>query len=396
MSELFLRKGAERRLRAGHLWIFSNEVDTARNPLTQFRSGDCVQVRNAAGEALGSAYMEPNALICARLYAPQRECALDVAFFSAQLRTALQLRESFFQQPYYRLVYGDSDGLPGVVIDRFGEYLVLQLNNPGLERYLDVLLQSLEAVVSPAGVLLRTDSRSRREQGLAEDSAVVIGEVPEAVALVENGVKFTAPVRAGQKTGWFYDHRMNRARLRDWVVDKSVLDVYSYVGGWGVQAAVFGAREVCCVDSSAAALEQVADNAALNAVAAQVSCIGGSAPETMTRLREEGRTFDVVVLDPPAFIQRRKDLKKGITAYRRINDYALRLLNPGGLLVSASCSMQLPRADLIGAMQQAAVRAKCALQIVEQGGQGPDHPVHPAIPETEYLKAVFARKLPAA
>lgn len=393
MSDLFLRRGAERRLRAGHLWIFSNEIDTARNPLTQFSSGDCVQVRNAAGECLGSAYVEPNALICARLYAPLRECALDADFFTGRLRTALDLREAFFSAPYYRLVYGDSDGLPGVVIDRFGDYLVLQLNNPGLERYLDALLQSIEEVVAPVGVLLRADSRSRREQGQAEDSRVVIGQVPDYVPLVENGVKFSVPVLAGQKTGWFYDHRMSRARLQSWVADKSVLDVYSYVGGWGIQAAVFGARAVCCVDSSVAALEQVAANAALNSVDSKVSTIGGSAPEVMAQLRGEGRTYDVVVLDPPAFVQRRKDLKKGITAYRRINDYALRLLNPGGLLVSASCSMQLPRADLIGAIQQAAVRANCRLQIVEQGGQGPDHPVHPAIPETEYLKAVFARKL---
>jgi len=172
-----------------------------------------------------------------------------------------------------------------------------------------------------------------------------------------------------------------------------VLDVYSYTGGWGVQAAAFGASEVICLDSSAQALEGVAANAGLNNLRDRVTTLRGSAPETMSSLQQQGSSFDVVILDPPAFVQRKKDLKKGITAYRRINELGLKLLNPGGLLVSASCSMHLSRADLMAAIQQAAVRAGCQLRVVEQGAQGPDHPIHPAIPETEYLKAVFARKL---
>jgi 23S rRNA (cytosine1962-C5)-methyltransferase len=240
---------------------------------------------------------------------------------------------------------------------------------------------------------LRGDSRSRREQGLSEDSEVVYGEVPEHVALEENGVQFLAPVYAGQKTGWFYDHRMARALLAPWVQDKSVLDVYSYIGGWGIQAAAFGAADVCCLDSSAQALEGVQANARLNGLEERVTVRRGSAPETMAAMRSEGCQFDVVILDPPAFIQRKKDLKKGIAAYRRINELGLQLLRPGGLLVSGSCSMHLSRADLMLAMQQAAVRAGCQLRVVEQGAQGPDHPIHPAIPETEYLKAIFARKL---
>ena len=291
------------------------------------------------------------------------------------------------------MVYGDSDALPGLVVDRFGDYLIVQLNNAGLERYREPLLSVLVAVLQPRGILLRADSRSRREQGLPTGSEVVYGEVPEQVPLEENGVQFLAPVYEGQKTGWFYDHRMSRARLAAWVDGKSVLDVYSYIGGWGIQAAAFGASEVCCLDSSARALEGVKANAGLNGLQDRVSTLRGSAPETMASLISEGRRFEMVILDPPAFIQRRKDLKKGIAAYRRINELGLQLLEPGGLLVSASCSMHLARADLIGAMQQAAVRSGCQVRIVEQGAQGPDHPVHPAIPETEYLKAVFARKV---
>lgn len=392
MLDLFLRKGADHRLRGGHLWVYSNEVDTARSPLQQFSAGDLVVVRNVNGKLLGSAYMDPNALICARLYAAGEQRDMDVQFFSERLSAALDARQAAFDKPFYRLVYGDSDSLPGLIIDRFGDILVMQLNNSGLERYLEPLLQALLAVINPRGILLRGDSRSRRDQGLSTDSEVVHGEVPQQVPLEENAVHFLAPVFEGQKTGWFYDHRMSRARLAAWVKDKTVLDVYSYIGGWGVQAAVFGSTNVCCLDSSAQALEGVKANALLNGVQDRISTLRGSAPEQMESLYAQGRRFDVVILDPPAFIQRRKDVKKGIAAYRRINELALQLVNPGGLLVSASCSMHLPRADLISCVQQAAMRIGCEVRIVEQGGQGPDHPIHPAIPETEYLKSVFVRK----
>jgi 23S rRNA (cytosine1962-C5)-methyltransferase len=393
MRDLLLRQGADHRLRGGHLWVFSNEVDSDRSPLGGFVPGDLVTVRNANGKLLGSAYMEPNALICARLYAAGEQRALDGQFFAARLATALALRQAAFDKPFYRLVYGDSDTLPGLVVDRFGDVLVVQLNNSGLERHREPLLQVLVAALAPSGILLRADSRSRREQGLPTESEVVYGTVPPQVPLEENGVQFLAPVFDGQKTGWFYDHRMSRARLATWVRGKRVLDVYSYIGGWGVQAAAFGASAVCCVDSSAQALECVATNARLNQLQDRVTTRRGSAPELMEAMQADGALFDVVILDPPAFIQRKKDLKKGITAYRRINELGLQLLQPGGLLVSASCSMHLSRADLIDALQQAAVRAGCEIRVVEQGAQGPDHPIHPAIPETEYLKAVFVRKL---
>lgn len=393
MKHLFLRKGADHRLRGGHLWVYSNEVDSARSPLGSFVPGDLVEVRNTNDRLLGSAYMEPNSLICARVYAPGEQCAMDEDFFTARLATALAIRQAAFDKPFYRLVYGDSDTLPGLVVDRFGDVLVVQLNNSGLERYREPLLKALVATVASGGILLRADSRSRREQGLPTDSEVVYGDVPHDVPLEENGVHFTAPVYDGQKTGWFYDHRMSRARLADWVEGKSVLDVYSYIGGWGIQAAAFGATAVCCLDSSAQALEGVEANVRLNQLQDRVTTCRGSAPEVMTDMKAQGTLFDVVILDPPAFIQRKKDIKKGVAAYRRINELGLQLLQPGGLLVSASCSMHLARADLIIALQQAAVRTGCQIRVVEQGAQGPDHPIHPAIPETEYLKAVFVRKL---
>ncbi|NND66810.1 MAG: class I SAM-dependent rRNA methyltransferase [Halioglobus sp.] len=390
MQDLFLRRTADRRLRGGNLWVYSNEIDTDRSPLANFAPGDAVLVRTAGGQLLGSAYLDPNALICGRLYAPGEERQFDATLLGERVAAALALRRRLFDSDNYRLAYGDSDLLPGMVVDRFGDVLVLQMNNPGLERHLDAITAALLNVVNPGGLLLRADSRARREQNSDAAPQVLHGSVPERVPFTENGVHFEAPVYSGQKTGWFYDHRVSRAHLHNYVAGARVLDVYSYIGGWGVQAAVFGAGEVLCIDSSAAALDGVDNNAALNDVAARVSTMRGAAADALQQLATQGQQFDVVILDPPAFVQRRKDLKKGITAYRRINELALKLLAPNGLLVSASCSMHLSRADLMSAVQQAASRAECPLRVVEQGGQGPDHPVHPAIPETEYLKTLFA------
>ncbi|TXS93938.1 class I SAM-dependent rRNA methyltransferase [Parahaliea maris] len=391
-NELFLRRGGDRRLRGGHLWVYSNEVDTARSPLSDFSAGDCVAVRASNGALLGSAYLEPNNLICARLYAPGREISF-VESLPEALSAALTGREQAFDRPCYRLVYGDSDLLPGLVVDRFDDYLVVQLNNAGIERYEAAIVDALVGLLAPAGVLLRADSRNRREQGLEDRIAVVHGEVPERLPLEENGVRFEAPVHAGQKTGWFYDHRMARARLAPYVAGREVLDVYNYIGGWGIQAAAYGASAVCCLDSSATALDGVEVNARLNGLEDRVSTLQGSAAEAMETLVAEGRRFGVVILDPPAFIQRKRDIKKGIKAYQRINALGLKLLEPGGVLVSGSCSMHLSRADLVAAVQAAAVRVGRQVRLIEQGAQGPDHPIHPAIPETEYLKALFFRAL---
>lgn len=395
-ADLFLRSGADRRLGAGHLWVYSNEIDVQRTPLQGFTAGDRVAVRKATGELVGSAYMEPQALICARLYAPGEDRALDARLLQALVARALASREALLADACYRLIYGDSDGIPGLVVDRFGDYLVLQFHNAGIECHEAEIVAALVALVQPLGILLRADSRSRREQNLPERIEVVYGEVPETVPLRENGVSFEVPVFKGQKTGWFYDHRMARARLAAYAPGKRVLDVYSYIGGWGIQAAAFGASEVYFVDSSATALAGVLANARLNGCEHRIQLRQGQAAEALQTLQQEGESFDLVILDPPAFIQRRKDIKKGIKAYQRINELGLKLLRPGGVLVSGSCSMHLTRADLMAAMQGAARRSGCELRVLEQGGQGPDHPVHPLIPETEYLKSVFARRLSPA
>ncbi|MEP5765745.1 MAG: class I SAM-dependent rRNA methyltransferase [Halieaceae bacterium] len=388
--ELHLRRGADKRLRGGHCWIYSNEIDSKRSHLGDFTAGDPVNIMAASGQQLGSAYMEPQSLICARMLGRQPDLQMTVDWLRQRIEQALLLRERYFAKPFYRLLYGDSDGVSGVVVDRFGDYLVLQLNTAGAERYQQALLEALALTLKPVGILLRCDSRSRREQGLEERIECALGTVPDRVAVEENGVSFLAPVQAGQKTGWFYDHRNNRAQLQQLCKGQRVLDVYSYVGGWGVQAAAAGADAVFCVDNSQTALELVNENAALNGVEARVSGLHGRADQVMQDLQANAEQFDIVVLDPPAFIQRRRDLGKGRKAYQRINEMALRLLQPGGMLVSASCSMHLPEADLVEAIRAAGRRSERDLRLTGFGGQGADHPVHPAIPETRYLKAVFA------
>ncbi|HYW08476.1 MAG TPA: class I SAM-dependent rRNA methyltransferase [Longimicrobium sp.] len=390
LPPLRLRKDEDRRLRAGHLWVFSNEVDVVATPLTAYQPGDLVEVQDARGAPMGVGYVNPRSLIAARLVSRDRNATLDRAFLRGRIRRAVALRDTVFGTPFYRAVFGESDGLPGLVVDRFGDQLVVQITTAGMERVRDEIVAALQSELAPAGILFRNDVPGREMEGLPGYVETAAGEVPDTLALEENGVKFEVPI-AGQKTGWFYDHRMNRARLAAYVRGARVLDVFSYVGGWGVQAAAYGAESVVCVDASAPALEGVARNAELNGVGERVSSRRGDAFEILRQLAAGGERFDVVVLDPPAFVKRKKDLKEGEEAYRRLNTLAMDVLRQDGVLVSASCSYHMPRASLQDAVLRAGRRQGRSLQIVEQGHQGPDHPIHPAIPETEYLKAFFAR-----
>jgi 23S rRNA (cytosine1962-C5)-methyltransferase len=391
-AALRLKKDEDRRIRAGHLWVFSNEIDVKATPLVDLEPGQPVEVHDSRGKFLGAGYANPRSLIAVRLLT-RRNRAIDGTLLRERLRHALSLREMLFPgDPFYRLAFGESDGLPGLVVDRFDELLVLQPTTAGIDRLLEPILETLTELTRPSGILLRADSPSRENEGLERFVRPAAGTVPDSVSLRENGVRFHVPILAGQKTGWFYDHRMNRDRLRRYVPGRRVLDVFSSVGGWGVQAATFGAAEVMCVDSSAPALVGVTDNADLNAVADRVYTNHGDAFEVLQRLAAAGERFDVVILDPPAFIKRKKDLKEGEQAYRRLNKLGLDLLAPaGGMLVSASCSFHMSRDSLLRAVLWGAEHSGREVQIVEEGHQGPDHPVHPAIPETNYLKAFFAR-----
>ncbi|MBQ56551.1 MULTISPECIES: class I SAM-dependent rRNA methyltransferase [Pseudomonas] len=394
LPSLRLKANADRRLRAGHLWVYSNEIDVAATPLNGFSSGDQAILEAAGGKPLGIVALSPNNLICARLLSRDVKHVLDKSLLVHRINVAASLRDRLFDKPCYRLIYGDSDLLPGLVVDRFFDILVVQLASATMERHKDDVIAALVQVLKPTGILFKNDSAARDAEGLERYVDSVFGVVPEWVALEENGVKFEAPVIEGQKTGWFYDHRMNRARLAPYVKGKRVLDLFSYIGGWGVQAAAFGASEVMCVDASAFALDGVERNATLNGLAEKLVCVEGDAFAALKELKSGEERFDVVIVDPPAFIKRKKDMKNGEAAYRRLNEQAMRLLNKDGILVSASCSMHLQEDDLQNILLTSARHLDRNIQLLERGAQGPDHPVHPAIAETRYIKSLTCRLLP--
>lgn len=388
LPTLRLNPNAERRLRVGHSWVFSNEIDTAKTPLKALKAGDLVNIVDARGKTVGTAYANPNSLIAARLLSTRSDAVIDLAWLRRRLGAALALRDSIYPTPHYRLVYGESDGLPGLVVDRFGDVCVVQTNTAGMERLQPLVIQALQAELAPRGILLRNDGSSRAVEGLPE-VVETVGDAPDTVELLESGVRFIAPVRHGQKTGWFFDQHDNRDRFTRYVRQKRVLDVFSYAGAWAVRAMAAGAASASCVDSSQPALDAARENAALNGVA--IETLKGDALDRLKGLRAEGRTFDVVVVDPPALIKRRKDHEAGLEHYAALNRAAMQLLVPGGVLVACSCSFHLEESELQRILLREARAQNRQLQLLEQGGQGPDHPVHPAIVETRYLKAFFCR-----
>lgn len=391
---LALRKGEERRLRAGHLWVFSNEVDVARTPLTAFQPGDPVWILDHAGKPVGTGYAHPGTLIAARLV-DRAGHALDRSLIAHRLNVALGLRERLYPEPYYRLVFGESDGLPGLTVDRFGDVVVAQATTAGMERLRAEATDALLKVLAPRVLMWKNDSSARAMEGLPESVEVVHGELDGPAIAREGGVDFACDLREGQKTGWFYDQRHNRDRLAPYVRDRRVLDVFSYLGGWGLRAAAFGASAVDCVDASARAVAGIRANIAGNGFDGRVTAHASDAFDFLKAARAERRKWDVVVLDPPAFVKRKKDFKEGALAYRRLAEAGMQVLERDGILVLCSCSHHMPRAALLEAIQLGARHLDRFVQVLEPLSQGPDHPVHPAIPETEYLKGFVLRVLPA-
>ncbi|MGR9088346.1 MAG: class I SAM-dependent rRNA methyltransferase [Gammaproteobacteria bacterium] len=389
LPEVYLKKHEDRRLRLGHLWVFSNEIDTHRTPFAQFEAGDLVQIISHEGKALGTAYINPGALICARLLSRKANVRCGVNFFKERLATALELRNKLFDKPFYRLIHGESDGLPGLVIDRFGAVLSVQITTAGMDRRRQSLVSALVELFDPAAIVLKNDTNQRQLEGLTMETEVVYGMLPESLVIEENGARFKVDVVSGQKTGWFYDHRVSRAQLAGLAQHRRVLDLFCYTGAWSIPAALAGADEVTGVDGSASALKLAEENARINGVLGQMQFFHSDVFDFLKQARLENRQYDIVVLDPPALIKRKKDFKQGYEAYRRLNHLALQVLAKNGILVSASCSHHLSRENLHELLRSSGRHIDRHLVCFASGGQGPDHPVDPAIPETDYLKTFF-------
>ncbi|HEX5959943.1 MAG TPA: class I SAM-dependent rRNA methyltransferase [Rhodanobacteraceae bacterium] len=393
---LYLKRGEDARLRAGHLWVFANEVDVARSPLTSFDPGEACAIVDARDRPLGVGYVNPHSLICARLVARGVQRPLDASLLVHRLRVALALRERLYAEPYYRLLYGESDGVPGLTLDRFDDVIVAQATTAGIERLKAEIETAVQKVLKPRALIWKNDGGIRALEGLMAYADIGFGEPPGALHVREGGVGFALDAIGGQKTGWFYDQRANRDALAPFVKGTRVLDMFAYLGAWGLRAAAMGAQEVTCVDASASAVRLIDANAAHNGLADRVRAERADAFDWLKARREAREHFDVVILDPPAFVKRRKGLKEGALAYRRINELAMQVLGKDGILVTCSCSYHMPRAGLLDAIQKGARHLERSVQVLQALQQAPDHPVHPAIPETDYLKGFICRVLPAA
>ena len=385
-----LQPGRHKRAAMGHPWIFSNEVamDAAAKALPP---GGLVRVETANGEALGVAMFNPHPLISARILSRDPGATIDADFLTARLQAALTLREQLYPGGCYRLVHAEADGLPGTVIDRFGDVVAIQANTAGMDRLTPLLIEAAERVLSPATIVLRNDSAARQLEGLELYTRTVKGALDGPVALTENGARFFADLESGQKTGWFFDQRDNRAAVARFAKHRRVLDLYSYAGGFAVLAAHTGAREVVAVDRSERALALAEQAARANEVADRCRYVRAEAFAELERLAGAGERFDVVIADPPAFVKSKKDLNQGARAYRKLARLCAALVAPGGTLFIASCSHHVDVPLFAEQVRRGLSDAAREARILLTAGAASDHPVHPHLPESTYLKAQILR-----
>ncbi len=383
---LHLHKGRSARVRGGHPWIFSNEIQMSLE-VKALPPGSLITVADAGEEKLGVGYFNPATLIAVRLFSQDSGARIDAAFLAARFQAALRLRERLFDEPYYRVAHAEADGLPGLVVDRFGEVLVVQAGTAGMEALKPMVLDALDQVFKPQSILWTGDGPARAQEGLEPCHDVARGAFAGPVWLKENGARFLADPVEGQKTGWFYDQRDNRAFAARLAKGGRVLDLYSYVGGFGILAALKGAAETVVVDRSEGALALARQAAEANQIEPKCRFVKSEAFAYLEKSAQSGEKFDLVIADPPAFVKSKKDLASGLKGYRKLARLAQALVRPGGFLMVASCSHHVTPEALFEEIRHGLGRR--AARLIHQGGAGPDHPIHPQLPESAYLKAFF-------
>lgn len=384
MVSIELSPGRERRVLSGHPWIFSNEIANIRG---ERAPGAAAEIFAASGKFLGTGYYNPHSLIAARLLSRSRINIDSVAFYQERLLEALALRQSLYPDlATFRLVHGEGDFLPGLVVDKYGDYLSLQFLSYGMDARRDLIVAALAELLSPAGIVARNDVAVRSLEGLDDRVEVLWGDIPDRIEIEEHGLSFQVSLLSGQKTGHFLDQKENHLLLKGIVADKEVLDCFCYSGSWGVHAAAFGAEQVTCLDISERAIGLARENGARNNVAKRMEFQTVDVFERLRSLHGEGRLFDVIVLDPPAFVKSKKALKEAEKGYLTINRRAMELLRPGGFLITCSCSFHMGRELFTDLLRSAAIQARREFRLRSVHSQAPDHPVLLAVPETEYLK----------
>jgi 23S rRNA (cytosine1962-C5)-methyltransferase len=382
-----LLAGRHRRAEGGHPWVYSNEVrmDAAAKALAP---GALVTLRRVDESVLGVAMFNPRTLLAARLLDRDAARPIGRRFFSRRFERALRLRDRLFDTPYYRLVHAEADGLPGLVVDRFGAVLVVQSNAAGMALLEPLVVDTLSELLMPEAIVLRNDSPARALEGLPSETRVARGRLEGAVPVQENGAIFRADLLAGQKTGWFFDQRDNRRFIAALARDARVLDLYCFTGGFAVQAARAGAAAVLGIDRSETALALAAQAAEHNGVGGICAFRRGEAFGEAARLATAGERFDIVIADPPAFAKSRKDVPAALRGYRKLARLAASTTAAGGILFLASCSFNIGKAEFAEAVRRGLADAGRGGRILRVAGADADHPIHPTLPETAYLKTV--------
>jgi 23S rRNA (cytosine1962-C5)-methyltransferase len=383
MRTIKLKKKEERRVQRGHPWVFSNEIQDLPADTVP---GEPVEVRDFAGNFLGRGYVNPRSLIAVRILTRKQE-DLDAAFFARRIGSARDLRTGLGFGESFRAVFSEGDGLPGLIVDKYADTLVVQSLTAGVDGMLDLVLAVLREVYSPKTIVLRNDAASRALEGLGQETQVVLGETSGMVEFEESGIRYRANVLEGQKTGFFFDQRENRLALKDLVRGRRTLDCFCYVGAWALSAVRYGATEVIGIDSSEKAVKLARSNAELNSLSAKF--VVGDVFEKLRELERQKERFGCIVLDPPAFVKSRAKVREALKGYKEINLRAMRLLEPGGFLVTCSCShhidQELFREMLIDAVWSAGKQAR----LLEMRSQSRDHPMLLAAKETQYLKCAI-------
>ncbi len=388
-----LKPHREESLLNGHLWIFSGAL---QQPPHWIETGGLVDVKSARGQFVARGYYNPHTDIAIRILTRDVEESIDIEFLQKRIRRAMALRQVFdpTQTNAYRLIHAEGDGLPGLIVDRFADILVAQIHTAGMERLRPLLVEALVRETGARGLLFRNDIQSRKREGLEiEEPSVGAGEVPAQVTIRENGIQFLVDPWWGQKTGFFLDQRDQRQLLRKYAYGKRVLNCFSYTGGFSVYAALTSQETVVTsVDISAPALETARQNFTLNGLdPGRHQFLVADVFDYLQEAQRNQEQFDVVVLDPPAFAKTHHARTQALNAYRRLNLLGMQVLRPGGILLTCSCSGVVSMKDLQDVLTQDARRLRCAVQFLDSYKQSIDHPIHPAMPETAYLKAICCR-----
>jgi 23S rRNA (cytosine1962-C5)-methyltransferase len=376
-----------KRARAGSPWLFSNEI-VVDAEVKKLEPGAAVNVVLDDGKPLGTAIFNPRTLIAARLVSADENLPLEVEFFADKLRTADALRARIFKTPFYRVVHAEADGLPGLIVDRYGDVFCVQMGALGMDTRTDEIVTAIRDVFSPRAIILRNDFHGRTMEGLTSETKLAFGDEPGEITFQENGATFVCDPMTGQKTGWFYDQRANRAFAARFAHGKSVLDVFSHAGGFALAGLAAGATEAMCIDASEKALTLAGRAAEASGFADRLNLRKADAFEALDDMAAQGITFGVVIADPPAFAKSRKDIEPAARAYRKLARAAAGVVEPGGILLLGSCSHHIDPERFHGEAAAGIHAAKRPARLLRSAGADTDHPVHPHLPETAYLKAL--------